>query len=60
MSLAARGSLAGEVEFGPLVVESVSGRVADSVAVPLVRSSVVSSGVSLSCVSVDVAFNGLD
>lgn len=46
-------SLAGEVGFGPLVVESVSGRVADSVAVPLVRSSVVSSGVSRVEVSVD-------
>ncbi|MEZ5311457.1 MAG: hypothetical protein R2735_12870, partial [Microthrixaceae bacterium] len=53
VSLAARGSLAGEVGFGPLVVESVSGRVADSVAVPLVRSSVVSSGVSRVEVSVD-------
>ena len=56
VALAARGSVGEEVSFGSLVVESGSGRVADSVAVPLVRSGVVSEGVSRVEVSVDDAW----
>lgn len=57
-SLAARGDLASEVRFGPLVV--MSGKdanfVADEAARPLVRSKVLSPGESLMEVSVDPAW----